>query len=211
MIRSDHPFYFLKNIFAKEDAYLYLSKYVYRRDSLFDERENIKIAMSDISEKWLNETISQLEPNNELALHSKVTIKRKTFHIPMIDFAYKGNILDKIDRIENFLPIKIKKSLAFFKSGRSFHAYSTLLLGPKDWYDFMGRLLLINKLNEEQIIDTRWIGHRLIGGYCSLRWSNNTSQYLDIPRRVNIMIKNSPDKSGRQIDWKRKIKISRVN
>lgn len=48
----------------------------------------------------------------------------------------------------------------------------------------MGHLLLINPRNGAEVVDTRWVGHRLIGGFGSLRWSNNSGQYLGLPTRV---------------------------
>jgi hypothetical protein len=35
----------------------------------------------------------------------------------------------------------------------------------------MGRLLLLNLPEKPCLVDTRWVGHRLIGGYAALRWS----------------------------------------
>lgn len=77
-------------------------------------------------------------------------------------------------------------NMAVYGSGRSFHVYSTTLLGPKDWFDFMGRLLLINPRGQKEIVDTCWIGHRLIGGFGSLRWSNNSGMYLGSLSRISF-------------------------
>jgi len=75
--------------------------------------------------------------------------------------------------------------MEFFSSGRSFHGYSTYLLGPKDWREFNGRLLLVNNNTIGNVIDSRWIGHRMIAGYSSLRWSKNTEIHSQTPTRVN--------------------------
>ena len=80
-----------------------------------------------------------------------------------------------------YLPRRVVNDLLIFASGRSFHAYSPMLLRPKEWREFMGRLLLVNPPNAEQIIDARWTGHRLHGGFSSLRWSWNTGHYQRAP------------------------------
>ena len=36
----------------------------------------------------------------------------------------------------------------------------------------------------QEIVDSRWIGHRLIGGYSSLRWTNNTGMYRSEPSKI---------------------------
>ena len=75
--------------------------------------------------------------------------------------------------------------MAFFATGRSFHAYSLELLTPQAWNEFMGRLLLINPKRGSQIVDTRWVGHRIIGKYASLRWTNNSGSYLSLPKKID--------------------------
>ncbi len=185
MITDVHPFYFLKEIFEKDGAVFSFSKYVYTPDSLFDEREFLYFSGDDLTEDMISKEILSLGNNQELALHSNVKINGRTFHIPMIDFSTEGSIdVNVFDRMARYLPKAIMLNMAVYASGRSFHAYSTTLLGPKDWIDFMGRLLLINPNGQSAIVDNRWVGHRLIGGFGSLRWSNNSGQYLSSPVRV---------------------------
>jgi hypothetical protein len=172
-------------LFQKNNSVFSLSKYVYTPDSLFDEREYLLIPGEDFSKTRIEAEIESLRPDQELALHSNVTIKGKTFHIPMIDFSVaEFNDEDIFNRMSRYLPKSFMLNMAIYASGRSFHAYSTTLLGPKDWHNYMGRLLLINPYGQPEIIDTRWIGHRLIGGFGSLRWSNNSRQYLDLPSKI---------------------------
>jgi len=185
MISSNHPYYFLTKLFSEEDAQFEFSKYVYQADSLFDDREILTVAGAELTPEWIEAEIEALRPDQELALHSRVKIKNRTYHIPMIDFSMDGPIVDQsFDRLRYFLPRKVILSLAIFASGRSYHGYSTAILEPKEWIEFMGRLLLINKRNGPEVVDTRWIGHRLIGGYCSLRWTNNSGLYEGEPRRI---------------------------
>lgn len=192
MITELHPFHFVRPLFEREEAQFSFSKYVYTPDSLFDEREFLTLSGDEVTEHRINQEFASLRPDQELAFHSKVQIKGKTFHIPMIDFSTEEAVGSEVfDRMSQYLPKRLMLNMTVYASGRSYHAYSTTLLGPKDWQDFMGRLLLINPRNQPNIVDTRWIGHRLIGGFSSLRWSNNSGQYLGMPSQINFL-KNSP-------------------
>lgn len=187
MITEQHPFYFLLPLFEKDHAFFSFSKYVYAPDSLLDEREVLSFPAEDISEETISQEIASLRPDQELALHSNVSIKGKNFHIPMIDFSTEKELNSAIfDRLSRYLPKSLMLNMAVYKSGRSFHAYSTTLLSPKEWINFMGRLLLINPRNQSEIVDSRWVGHRLIGGFGSLRWSNNSNLYLGLPSRTSF-------------------------
>jgi hypothetical protein len=186
MIDLDHPFFFLEPLFAKEGATFHFSRYVYTPDSLFDERELLEVAGHELTVEWLESATKALGPSQELAIHSLVTIGGRKSHIPMIDFAAHRLGEDELGRIRAFLPSRVFKAASFYHSGRSFHAYSTNLLEPKEWYAFLGRILLINPSNGDQIVDARWVGHRLIAGYCSLRFSNNSRQYMGMPRKMGI-------------------------
>ncbi len=184
MIDRDHPYFFLSKIFANEEARFYLSKYVYKEDSLLDHRKIITVSGSQLTAEWVDGLISSLSPDEELALHSRVDINKSSYHIPMIDFATHQLSARTVERLRYFLPKEVVMGLAFFDSGRSYHGYSLSLLSSKKWREFMGRLLLINPREGNAIIDSRWVGHRLIGGYCSLRWSNSTGVYIKVPNNV---------------------------
>lgn len=186
MIADDHPFFFLEPLFGREGAIFHFSRYIYTPDSLFDERELFEVPGSDLTGEWLGDQFRALKPDQELAIHSKVVIDGRTVHIPMLDFATGQIGPEQLQRVRAFLPERVFVTSAFYHSGRSFHAYSKHLLAPKDWYAFLGRALLINPPEDGQIIDTRWVGHRLIAGYCSLRFSNNSRQYRAMPRKVSI-------------------------
>lgn len=186
MITDDHPIFFLQQLFDRESTVASFSRYVYTPDSLFDDRELFQVPGSEIGSGWLETEIGKLRPDQELAIHSNVTINGRTWHIPMLDFSTEQIGPDGLHRIRAFMPRQVFSATAFYSTGRSFHAYSTHLLAPKDWHTFLGRSLLINPKEGHAIVDTRWIGHRLIAGYCSLRFSNNSHQYLAMPRRVGI-------------------------
>jgi hypothetical protein len=186
MIAQEHPFFFLEPLFGKEGAVFHFSRYVYTPDSLFDGREALEVPGADVTVDWLEEQFRALKPDQELAIHSKVLVEGRTLHIPMLDFSTDCIGPEQLHRVRAFMPERVFSTSAFYHSGRSFHAYSNHLLGPKEWYAFLGRALLINPRDDRQIIDTRWVGHRLIAGYCSLRFSNNSGQYEAMPKKMSI-------------------------
>lgn len=190
---KSHPFFLIYSEFLNsrkiniENFTFNLSEYLYIPDSIIDERYNFKLLGNEFNEEKIGEIISNLPENRELAFHSIIQIKGKTFHFPFIDFAISPNDWDfKTDlvRLKRVIP-NIEKELVIFNSGRSLHGYSIKLLTPKEWVNFMGRLLLVDLANsDKKLIDSRWVGHRLIGGYGSLRWSNNSGNYLLEPKRI---------------------------
>ncbi len=190
MINKDHPFFLIQDIIDNESIYS-LSKYIYLPDSLSDEREFFHPNGSDFNSTYVSGLIESLNLNQELAFHSNLKTKYgKTYHFPMIDFTIKYEITrEAFYLLNNFINKKIFKDMVFFTSGHSFHAYSTKLITHKEWLSFMGSLLLVNPVNSENsIIDTRWIGHRMMSGYGSLRWSNNSGKYLQVPKRFEIKL-----------------------
>lgn len=183
---SQHPVQFIMQIATKQKCEFTFSKYRYEPDSLVDEREIFQISSAELNAEWLEDVIANLENRQELALHSTVIIANKRLHIPMIDFAISSSQSDEMyDRLVKFIPKRILTNMVVYDSGRSLHAYSATLLKKQEWIDFMGRLLLVNpKDGNEIIVDSRWIGHRLMGGFSALRWSNNTGLYLAYPSKV---------------------------
>lgn len=163
------------------------SEYKYQAQTVLDERRCFKLSSDDLNYSWFMKSIDSLEPDYELAIHSCVKVGKKKSHIPQIDFCCKEHEIEyAIGCLRKVLPREIYLGLNFYNSGRSFHAYGSKLLTHKEWINFMGRLLLANYPDQNQVIDTRWIGHRLIGGYGSLRLSNNSKNYLSLPTRMNI-------------------------
>ena len=52
----------------------------------------------------------------------------------------------------------------------------------------MGSLLLVNPPHSSNnIIDTRWIGHRIRSGFSALRWSNNSGTYKAVPKKLILI------------------------
>ncbi|MEQ1091401.1 hypothetical protein ABLT91_13810 [Acinetobacter pittii] len=187
MINTSHPFFFLKNFLDSDSTYS-LSKYIYLPDSLSDERIITQVSGYNFDLNFVNTTICSLDYDQELAFHSIIKTKYgKKLHIPMIDFSTDNLNIDVYYRLKNFIDYKILSNMVFYSSGNSFHAYSSKLLTHKEWLNFMGSLLLVNPPHSSHnIIDTRWIGHRIRSGFSALRWSNNSGTYKAVPKKTDI-------------------------
>jgi hypothetical protein len=127
--------------------------------------------------------IGSTPPGKELSLHSSIEIDSgETLHIPMIDMSTGS--LAQLEKVRPLLGDILFSTFSWFKSGRSYHGYGGTLIDQKEWTSQMGKLLLVNQIGMPPTVDPRWVGHRLIAGYSSLRWTNNTSHYIDTPKKV---------------------------
>jgi len=189
MINTDHPYFFIKDIIDSESTYS-LSRYIYLPDSLSDNRIIDTTLGENFSTHYINSLLKNLNKDQELAFHSLVKTKnKKIYHIPMIDFSTPTLDRETYYRLKNFIDYKILSNMFFYSTGNSFHAYSSKLLTHKEWLKFMGSLLLINPANSSSnIIDNRWIGHRIMSGFSTLRWSNNSGTYKSIPQKTEIKL-----------------------
>lgn len=169
-----------------DDLKLHFSRYYYRPQSPLDERQTFSVTALDVTEGWVVDQIAQLPLGWELAMNSLVEDGRGRFrHVPMIDFVGTSMAWASASFFAEIVGREIAKRLVYFDSGRSLHAYSPTLLSKKHWVEFMGRLLLLNIPGSPAVIDARWVGHRLVGGYSALRWSKNSRHYESMPRRLS--------------------------
>ncbi|HEY4523317.1 MAG TPA: hypothetical protein VJK04_00380 [Candidatus Paceibacterota bacterium] len=129
----------------------------------------------------LEEIIELLLPGQALQVFSLThtgQIKRRV-HIPMIDF--------EIEPFEENLGFALNsvKALrqaygALLVSGGSYHYYGYKLMTQMEWEAFMYRALLL-----DDVVDRRWIGHRLLDGFSNLRISPKQGKYDYIPYVVS--------------------------
>lgn len=143
----------------------------------------IELPKENLSSKTLERIIKELNPDEELSILSLIKINEIIHHIPMIDFLAKkrsASSVDALRKTSNYWDIVFN----VFNSGRSIHAYGTKILTQNQWVNFMGYLLLLNEKSREKVIDVRWVGHRLMAGYSSLRITNNTGKYKSIPTYI---------------------------
>lgn len=186
-IGIDHPFHLIERILLSipQDSTIEFSIYEHEPQSLLDKRDILEVEAKNLTLNYIEKIINHLQPEQELAMHSRIRFNKKVYHVPMIDFRQtESETIDAIYKLKRVIPNKIYNELVIFNSGRSCHGYSLKLISQREWFDFMGRLLLASMPNEAQIIDTRWVGHRLMAGYSSLRWSNNTGNYIHMPKKI---------------------------
>lgn len=157
------------------------SKYIYSPQKISEKRDVFRAAPSKALPVFEKES-RNLAVKEDIAFHSRVVGENRTLHIPMVDMG--------CDHIESHLP-EFQKALrdfqirdfSIFHSGRSFHIYAHALLeDDAELVRFMGRILLLNLPKQERVIDERWVGHRLMALYLTLRWTNNNPHYKSLPK-----------------------------
>jgi hypothetical protein len=139
-----------------------------------------KIPTKSLSVKKLDDLMQDLRDDSALAIHSKVRIKGgATRHLPMMDFSCKPTP-QSLRIVIKALKLMGQEKGAVVLSGKSFHYFGFQVLTEKGWREFLGRCLLL-----APITDSRYIGHRLIDGACSLRISPNHAS--GVPKVVDII------------------------
>jgi len=186
-----HPIWFVGEVLSNhpEIEFCELSVYRYIPQAQDCERNIIVVPVPELFDRY-EELKSGLAFDQEIAFHSRVYKGigrgKRTFHIPMIDF--KGEInsyfMQKIRKA--LYGIKCSRATLYF-SGRSSHLYGDCLLSTKEWQRFCYGLLVVNPIRGPGGVDTRWIAHRVIDGYASLRWTCNSMQYLAEPQLVRYL------------------------
>jgi hypothetical protein len=176
-----HPIEFVESLIAadKQIAKVRLSVYRYHPESLFDDRTSYIVPGEQLRAKY-EMLRGQLLDNEDIAFHSVITVcdKRELArHFGLVDFVAAD--ITSVERAAEVLVAEYASPpCALVHSGRSYHLYMGMLLTRSSWTKFMGRLLLLNPRNGPPVIDARWVGHRLMGGYSALRWSAKHSSHL---------------------------------
>ncbi len=187
-MNKDHPYWHVRDIVEGEPNVqtVVLSYYVYRPQSLVDERTAIVLSrVQFLDQAQIDRVIQNCPSGQEVAIHSKVGWKNDEFrHLPMIDMATSAR--SHLIKLKQFVDDGTFRGFEWFDSGRSFHAYGDRFISYFQWIETMGQLLLSNQKDLKPTVDPRWIGHRLIAGYAALRWTNNTRQYLRTPKHLDL-------------------------
>lgn len=186
MIEDSHPYWHLKSIIDREPNIqsLTLSYYVYRPQSLLDERTLMSVKRSDfLDEAFVAQLIKDCPSSHDIAVHSLAKCNDDIYrHLPMVDMSTSARA--HLSKLRAFLDTETYHGFVWFESGRSFHGYGSRFITNEEWIRYMGQLLLSNQKDLKPTVDPRWIGHRLIAGYAALRWSRNTDYYLRLPQRI---------------------------
>lgn len=163
---------------------LHFSRYAYVPRDRKDKRETFSVSIAAVTPSWLRTQFLALGPSQELAFHSNIEIEKKKRHLPMLDF--RGMTKGQLTAVMDVFRSDFSEGIEVYFSGRSYHAYFPRLLTRNEWIKFMGSALLCNSPNDTSVVDQRWVGHRLIGGYSALRWSCNTPHYRSYPKSVEL-------------------------
>jgi hypothetical protein len=162
---------------------LEFSKYIYRPRSTLDDREYFRASAAEAFRRY-KALEEGLLPSQDLALHSTITFSGSNKrHIPMMDLMGKFDE-SWVQPIGRAMALFGVEEFAVYSTGRSAHVYGLGLISPEQVTPFFARSLLLNLPDQPPIVDSRWIGHRLLAGYGSLRWSCNGEQYLQKPEWI---------------------------
>ena len=175
-----HPIDFTESFLAdhKNICEIQISSYRTHPQSLWDDRNCYSMSAKQLRRRY-ERLLQQVDENEEIAFDSIITMAngKAKKHIGLVDF----NTSEK-ERAEQASWLLIQeyhvRRAALVFSGRSYHLYLGILLSHAEWVKFMGRILLLNLRDQTPVIDSRWVGHRLIGGYGSLRWSARSKPCL---------------------------------
>lgn len=138
-----------------------------------------RLPRRDILNGAIEKRIVKLFPGEALQVLSKVYVE-DAVHIPMLDLeipARKDNLQFAIESIKALG----QKRGALVVSGASYHYYGLELLYLGEWQMFMYKSLLL-----DDVVDRRWVGHRLLDGFSNLRLSEK-GNYGFLPYVVEML------------------------
>lgn len=160
-----------------------VSEYCYTPNTIEDNRSIFQIRLYELCD-----TIESFNSKNgsELSLLSRIRHNNNNFHIPMIDFKTCNRnelyrfIGDLSLTLEQHMSLDRKPEFLLFDSGRSFHAYGNFKLPNLEKFFAYAMLTM----QGSDLLDNRWIAHRILSGYASLRLTKSSDYYLSIPRHI---------------------------
>lgn len=188
MISDTHPYWHLRTVVERsaEVEAVPFSYYAYTPQTVEDRRSSFTMPVEQfLDEAEVYRAMEGAPKGQELAVHSDLLMRDgRRLHLVMVDMSTSARA--HLEKLRGFLGDNFFQCISWYASGRSFHGYGASLLEQDEWVQFMGLLLLANKPRLEPTVDPRWIGHRLIAGYASLRWTCNTPYYLTLPRSIEV-------------------------
>lgn len=191
MISQLHPYWHVRSVIERRSDVLAVpvSYYTYQPRTVEDSRTTWLIPTEDFLDPLHMFQLMEATPaGQELAVHSDVRLRNKEHaHLVMVDMSTSAKA--HIEKLRAFIGDNFFHKIAWYESGRSFHGYGETLLSEAEWVKFMGLLLLVNQPKLEPTVDPRWIGHRLLAGYASLRWTKNTQHYLGVPTSIDKTVR----------------------
>lgn len=122
----------------------------------------------------LHEILDNRAKNSAIEVISKTFRHMETLHIPMLDIELTPSS-ENLSYLISCLAALGETSGVILLSGASYHYYGYNLLTDNSWSKFMYKSLLL-----DEVVDTRWVGHRLIDGHANLRITSK-GEYNFVP------------------------------
>lgn len=188
MIPQSHPYWHVRSVVERRGDVVAVpaSYYAYQPRTVTDTRTDWLIPVEEfLDPARMLHLMDQTPAGQEMAVNSGFRLaSEERMHLVMVDMATSARA--HLEKLRAFLGGNFFHEINWYESGRSFHGYGETLLPEPEWVKFMGLLLLANQPRLEPTVDPRWIGHRLLAGYASLRWTKNTHHYLGMPARIEM-------------------------
>ena len=126
-------------------------------------QETVRLKREEMIMGKLKSVIDSLEEDAVIGVFSRFRRESETYHIPLMDFSCVDSCTN-LKKVEWFLK-EIKQQGVILSSGRSYHYYGVNPMNEREWSNFIGDCLLLD------LVDTRYVGHRLKDGCGILRLS----------------------------------------
>lgn len=192
MIPRSHPYWHVRAVVEQRGDVLAVpvSYYTYMPRAVIDTRSEWLIPVEEfLNPERVFRYMEQTPRGQEMAMHSDIRLTSEMrVHLVMVDMSTSSKA--HLEKLRMFLGDNFFHKISWYGSGRSFHGYGESLLPEAEWVKFMGLLLLANQPKLEPTVDPRWIGHRLLAGYASLRWTKNTHYYLGLPVKIDKTVRS---------------------
>ncbi|WP_428999587.1 hypothetical protein [Stenotrophomonas maltophilia] len=190
VIPPGHPYWHVRRVLASSGDVdrVTFSFYKYREREISDKRSVRHFSLNEFCDEGFVSTLIRGVPaSQEMAFHGTVGCRGRLAVLPMVDMATgKIHKIQKIGHVGGFFESHLMQRINWYDSGRSFHGYGDSLISHEHWHKMMGLLLLLNAPGVEPIVDPRWVGHRLLAGYATLRWTCNSDYYVKMPELLAL-------------------------
>jgi len=142
-------------------------------------KQYFRLPRKDILVGTIEKKIAKLFPGEALQVLSKVYVE-DAMHIPMLDLEIPARKENLLFAVESIKALGQKKG-AILVSGASYHYWGFELLYLDEWQTFMHKSLLL-----DDVVDRRWVGHRLLDGFSNLRLSEK-GNYGFLPYVIEML------------------------
>lgn len=154
--------------------------YSYRRRHLHADQRIVTCNVNRLAATY-QELADGASAGREIAIRSRCVLKDGATirHLPMLD--WRGRKPPPKGRLQQLARAIGADEFALFDSGRSFHIYFKTLLDQSKFSEFMTQAVLVENRDSTSGVDYRWVAHRLLDGFATLRWSAVTKRHRREP------------------------------